>query len=188
METIIAIVLAGGAGIRAGGRDKGLLAWHGKPLIEHALEGLARAGVTEIIISANRNLDRYAHYGHRVVSDAVPGHAGPLAGIAAGLSAARTQRVLTIPVDAPVWPATLADGLAAALDAGSALCAVAHDGAARQPLFALYARACASAANAALARGEGAVWRFQDGIGAVEVRFDRAGDAFANINAPVGPA
>ena len=38
--SITAVVLAGGQGNRMGGQDKGLLAFHGRPLIEHILDGL----------------------------------------------------------------------------------------------------------------------------------------------------
>ena len=187
MNGITAIILAGGAGSRVGGRDKGLLHWQGRPLVEHALERLAHAGITEILINANRNLERYAQYGHAVVPDAEAGHAGPLAGIAAGLAAARTDLALTVPVDAPLWPDQLAARLADAMREGSVQCAVATDGRDRQPLFAVYATALAGAAVAALAYGDRAVWRFQDRVGVRELAFEDAGEQFANINELVDP-
>ena len=179
---ITAIILAGGAGSRVGGRDKGLLHWQGRPLVEHALERLANAGISRIVISANRNLERYSGFGHAVVTDAAPGHAGPLAGIAAGLAAVPTGLALTVPVDAPLWPDSLVGRLAESLQEGAMRCAVATDGRERQPLFAVYASSLAEIARAALERGERAVWRFQDEVGACEVAFDDAEGEFANIN------
>ena len=43
------------------GSDKPLLSWHGKPLLDHLLASVP----TEVgrLISANRNLDEYAHRG-----------------------------------------------------------------------------------------------------------------------------
>jgi intracellular sulfur oxidation DsrE/DsrF family protein len=56
---VAAVVLAGGEGRRMGGADKGLLAYQGYPLIEWVLTAVTPQ-VDEVVISANRNLDRYA--------------------------------------------------------------------------------------------------------------------------------
>ena len=53
------LLLAGGRGQRMGGQDKGLLEWHGQPLIAH-LQHLVRPLTDDLIISCNRNLERYA--------------------------------------------------------------------------------------------------------------------------------
>jgi len=42
-----------------------------------------------IIINANQNQDAYRTFGVRVVSDAIAGYAGPLAGMHAGLSVSK---------------------------------------------------------------------------------------------------
>ena len=47
---------------------KGLVELAGRPLVEHVLDAL-RPQVGTLVISANRHLDRYAAYGHQVVSD-----------------------------------------------------------------------------------------------------------------------
>ena len=57
-QKITAVILAGGRAQRMGGQDKGLLPVYGKPMIEYVIEAL-RSQVGQIIISANRNLDRY---------------------------------------------------------------------------------------------------------------------------------
>lgn len=98
------LILAGGAGRRMGGRDKGWLLWRGRPLIRHALEHFEGKAV-EILISANRNQARYAALGHRVLADAVPGYQGPLMGLRRGLESAGRDWVLSLPVDAPALPA-----------------------------------------------------------------------------------
>ena len=172
-SSITAVILAGGAGTRVGGRDKGLLEWHGRPLVGHALQAGA-SQAERFIISANRHLDIYERYGHPVVRDSGEGFGGPLAGIAAALACARTPWLLTLPVDGPVFPCDLAARLLNAASAANAVVAVAHDGARRQPLFALYATSLAPQAEASLAETDGAVWRFQDRHGAVEVVFEGA--------------
>ena len=60
------IVLAGGEGKRVNGRDKGLIDYKNKPLIQHVLDTVAPQ-VDEIILSANRNVDAYKSYGYKVV-------------------------------------------------------------------------------------------------------------------------
>jgi molybdopterin-guanine dinucleotide biosynthesis protein A len=86
--TVTGIVLAGGKGSRMGGVDKGLQPLRGKPMVEWVLARLTPQ-VSEIIINANQNVPVYARYEHRVVSDQIGGFAGPLAGLHAGLNAAK---------------------------------------------------------------------------------------------------
>jgi molybdenum cofactor guanylyltransferase len=62
------------------------------------------------------NADVYAAFGHPVVADAIPDFAGPLAGLHAALSAARTPYVATAPCDSPFLPVDLVFRLFSALD------------------------------------------------------------------------
>jgi len=100
---ITGIILAGGAGRRLGGADKGWLDWQGKPLIERAI-AILHGDCADIVISANRNLDRYAQWEHPVVSDLTADFQGPLMGLAAGMHAATQAWVASIPVDSPYLP------------------------------------------------------------------------------------
>ncbi len=100
---VTGIILAGGAGRRMGGADKGWLDWQGKPLIERAI-AILHGDCTDIVISANRNMDRYAQWGHPVVSDLTADFQGPLMGLAAGMHAATQAWVASIPVDSPCLP------------------------------------------------------------------------------------
>ena len=86
-------ILAGGAATRLGGRDKGLQALEGRPLIAWVIDAVAHMPLGpptgsaietdefEVLIAANRHLDDYARYG-KTVTDRQPGFAGPLAGVA----------------------------------------------------------------------------------------------------------
>ena len=182
-EPLAAVVLAGGAGTRAGGRDKGLLMWHGEPLVAHALRRLRNAGIDEIVVSANRNAAEYARHGCPVLADAESvALRGPLAGIARALGAVAATRLLTVPVDVPDWPVSLVPALRDALAHGAVACSVARVAGRREPLFALYLTAVANEAVGALARGERAVHAFQDRIGCVEVDIAAGPGAFANLN------
>ena len=95
------LLLAGGRGQRMGGQDKGLIEWRGQPLIAH-LHEVVRPLTDDLIISCNRNAERYAAYADRLVSDAESDFPGPLAGILAGLDAARHDWLLVLPCDAPL--------------------------------------------------------------------------------------
>jgi molybdenum cofactor guanylyltransferase len=174
---ITAAVLAGGEGTRIGGRDKGLEPLAGKLLIAHVVDALA-GQADGLLISANRNLERYARFA-RVCADTTAGFGGPLAGIAAALAACDTAWLLTLPVDCPRPPADLARRLREAV--GAAPAAVAHDGEQRQPLFAFYRRELAEDAREALTL-DMPVWRWHDRLGAVEVDFSDARDRFVNLN------
>ena len=114
MAELHALVLAGGRGSRMGGVDKGLQLLNGRPLVAHVIERLAPQAEARLI-SANRNLDTYAGFGHRVLADP-PGleFAGPLAGMLAGLDAIPDDAwLLTAPCDCPHLPLDLAERLLA---------------------------------------------------------------------------
>ncbi len=173
-------ILAGGAATRLDGRDKGLEPAAGRVLVERVLAGLGDDGAKLVV--ANRNLETYAGFAH-VITDALPGHRGPLAGIAAALAHVDTPWLVTVPVDCPDPPPRFAARLLAVVDGEGVVSAVAHDGERRQPLFAIYARSLAASAAEAAARGEGA-WQWQRAIGAREVDFSEARAHFANLNTP----
>lgn len=108
---ISGLVLCGGAGRRMAGRDKGLLRFHGTPLVEIAIHRLAPQ-VSSVIISANRHLSEYRALGHPVVQDGFfeenrPHYDGPLAGISAAFNALETDWLATVPCDCPLFPTDL---------------------------------------------------------------------------------
>ncbi|CAI3787885.1 Molybdenum cofactor guanylyltransferase [Pseudomonas sp. MM227] len=104
------LLLAGGRGQRMGGRDKGLIDWHGRPLIEH-LQQRVRPVTDDLIISCNRNYPRYAAFADRLVHDDSSDFPGPLAGILAGLAAARHPLLLVLPCDVPGVDEALLDAM-----------------------------------------------------------------------------
>jgi len=102
-KKICALLLAGGAGTRMNGKDKGLMHWHDRPMAHWVAEALS-AVTTPLLISANRSLKDYRLLGH-VLQDApdLKGQ-GPLAGLLAGLTEAQKQgfdAVLVCPCDTP---------------------------------------------------------------------------------------
>lgn len=115
-QTITAVILAGGRGTRMGGVDKGLQLFNGTPLALHALQRL-QPQADRIFINANRNIAEYESFGAPVwLDDNTLGEfAGPLAGVTTALQHCQTPYLLTVPCDAPLFPADLAMRLAAAL-------------------------------------------------------------------------
>jgi molybdopterin-guanine dinucleotide biosynthesis protein A len=94
-------VLAGGKGERMASQDKGLLLFRGEVMALSV--GLALRQVTDcVFINANRNSERYADLGFEVIAD---DHfyqdKGPLSGLAACLTFAKTSHLLVSPCDTP---------------------------------------------------------------------------------------
>ena len=179
MTSVSGIVLAGGQGRRMGGVDKGLQLLRGKPMIEWVLERLAPQ-VAEIVVNANQNIDKYASYGHRVVPDEITGFAGPLAGLHAGLKAAREALVVTVPCDSPFLPSDLVSRLKKSL--GDKDLAVARTGDQPHPVFSLMKRQVRESLEAFLASGGRKIDAWYAALEVVEVSFDDEADAFRNIN------
>ncbi|HQS81213.1 MAG TPA: molybdenum cofactor guanylyltransferase MobA [Thiobacillus sp.] len=178
---VAAVILAGGQGRRMGGADKGLIEYQGRPLIDWALAALTPQ-VDELVISANRNFDAYAAYGHRVLPDTLPDFPGPLAGVLAALQAVAADWLLVAPCDTPRLPADLAARLLAAAQRANVPLAVAAD-AVRVHHSCFIVRADQRDHLAAyLARGARAVRHWQAELPSTAVRFEAA--CFANVNQP----
>jgi molybdenum cofactor guanylyltransferase len=178
---ITGLVLAGGRATRMGGIDKGLAEFGGRTLIERVIERL-RPQVAGVLISANRNIERYRAFGYPVLIDAADGlepFPGPLAGMLAGLRASPTPWVAVAPCDAPFLPLDLVRHLADAL-AGSRA-AVAHLGATIEPVFCLLHVELADDLAAALVHGERRTEAWLRGVGAAPAVF-LSPESFANLN------
>lgn len=180
---ITAIILAGGRAQRMGGEDKGLLMLLGKPMIEYIIERI-QPQVGSVLISANRNLERYQHYGFPVVPDTVGEYAGPLAGMASGIQSTKTDYVVIVPCDSPLLPNNLVSILYHQLQTENAKVAVAHDGDRMQPMFALLHCDLLPDLLRYLESGERRVdtWFMHQSM--VIANFSGTPDAFMNVNSP----
>lgn len=116
-KDITGLILAGGRAQRMGASIKELIPFHGKPLIESAIAKL-KPQVQTIVISANRNITKYAAHGYPVIMDETPDFSGPLAGFSVGLKVCKTPYLLTSPCDSPLLPENLAVLLAAEMERG----------------------------------------------------------------------
>ena len=179
--SITGIVLAGGKGRRMGGADKGLVEFNQQPMVAHVLRRL-EPQVDEILINANRELQRYNQFGYRVIEDEISGFAGPLAGLHAGMQHARSPYILTVPVDSPFLPSTLAKRLLNGLIMHDADIVVAQTGTQAHPVFSLCRRTLLPQLEQFLNEGgrKMADWIAQ--LDHVAVSFSDQPCAFTNIN------
>ena len=186
-DQITGLILAGGRAQRMGGIDKGLIPFHGKPLIELAIARL-QSQVNSIIINANRNITKYAAYGYPVIMDETPDFSGPLAGFSAGLQVCKTPYLLTSPCDSPLLPIDLASQLASEMESGDYQLVYASskepDGKVwAQPVFCLMRSNLQESLEAFLQKGDLKIDRWFKELRSSTVVFDDA-QAFANVNTP----
>ena len=139
---IVGVLLAGGLSRRMGGGDKSLRLLAGQTLLDHVIARL-RPQVAALVLNANGDPARFAEFGLPVVADSIPGYAGPLAGILAGLDWAAANRpdcplVLSAATDAPFLPANLAACMEAAITAQGADLACAMSNGQPHPVIGLW--------------------------------------------------
>jgi len=182
-DEITGLVLAGGQARRMGGVDKGLVEVAGKPMIEHVLAILGPQ-VGRVLINANRSLERYGGYGHRVVTDSLGGFPGPLAGILSALEVTETDLLLTVPCDSPLLAPDLAGCMFEALSGATADLAVAHDGSRQQPVFLLLRRSLAADLGEFLAAGGRKIDQWFARHRVVEADLSHRPESFVNVNDP----
>jgi molybdopterin-guanine dinucleotide biosynthesis protein A len=180
---ITGVLLAGGEGRRMGGADKGLQLLDGRPLVQWVLERLTPQ-VGQVLISANRNLERYREFGCPVIEDITPDFAGPLAGLQAAMARATTPLLLSAPCDSPYLPADLGLRLRAALDASGADLAVPRADARVHRAFCLARRELLPRLDVFLAGGGRRLGLWHESLHTIEVDFDDQAAAFGNINSP----
>jgi len=180
-SSVTGLILAGGKGSRMGGVDKGLQAFRGKRLVDHVYERFAPQ-VGGVIINANQNHEEYKSFGVRVVSDAIGGYAGPLAGLHAGLSISKRPFLATVPCDSPFLPADLIERLYQRIDETGAELAVAKTGEQPHPVFSLVRRGVLDHLAEFLKGGGRKIDAWYATLNVVEVAFDDEPDAFSNIN------
>jgi molybdenum cofactor guanylyltransferase len=143
-----AFVLAGGLSSRMG-RDKALLEWHGRLLIEHALDKLRQIGFSPAILGSRPDLERFAP----VIPDNVA-QQGPLGAVEAALAATDADFNLFLSVDMPLLPVGFLRWLVARAEITQAVATMPRIEGRPQPLCAVYHRRLLPGVRASLARGD----------------------------------
>ena len=180
---ITAVILAGGQGRRMGGQDKGLIDINGRALVAILIERLAQQ-ISNILINANRNRDRYQAFGYPVVSDQLDDYQGPLAGFACAMNVVDTDFILTLPCDGPLLATDyVARFITRQAQTGATIC-VADDGERLQPVHALIKVDLLTSLNEFLASGDRKIDRWYAMHDFVRTDFSDCADMFRNINTP----
>ena len=184
--TIAGVLLAGGLARRMGGGDKGMRTLVGRPLLDWVIER-ARPQVRALALNANGDPARLAGFGLPIVPDGIPGFAGPLAGVLAGLDWAADEvvdatQVASFATDAPFLPRDLVRRLAAAIEDGAELACAASGGQAH-PVFGLWPVALRHDLRRALEAGLRKVDQWTGRYRLATVEFAAAPvDPFFNVN------
>ena len=178
-EVITGVVLAGGRATRMGGADKGLQLLDGKPLWRHVAEALSPQ-VTNLAISANRNLERWYESGYPVYSDTLSDFPGPLAGMLSVMQQTESEWFLFCPCDTPFIPSFLAERFLQQKKTAPVVWV--YDGERDHPAIALMNRCVMPDLVAYLAAGERRVMAFMRNSGGHRVDFSDARPAFINVN------
>jgi molybdopterin-guanine dinucleotide biosynthesis protein A len=186
----LGLVLAGGLSSRMGGGDKPLRAIGGLAILAHVVARL-RPQCDGLLINANGDPVRFAGYGLPVVADSVPGFAGPLAGILAGLDWMAQHRpkldwLVSVAADTPFIPADLVARLHRARAELRSPIACAASGGRKHPVIALWPVALRDdLRHALIVEGERKVsrWASRHGVTTVDWPSDPV-DPFFNANTP----
>ncbi|MEM9578484.1 MAG: molybdenum cofactor guanylyltransferase MobA [Pseudomonadota bacterium] len=192
MNQPLGVILAGGLATRMGGGDKGLLPLGQGTLLSHVIDRLTPQ-VGGLALNANGDATRFAHLDLPILPDSIPGYAGPLAGVLAGLDWAAAQGVdaiVTAAADTPFFPADLVPRL---LQAGQGMAhplvlAATPDpkrGQVRHPTFGLWPVALRHDLRDALEGGLRKVVLWTDQHRGREAVFPAdPNDPFFNVNTP----
>ena len=184
---IAGLILAGGLARRMGGGDKTLRLVAGRTVLDRILDRLRRQA-DPVLLNANGDPARFAGYGLTILPDPLPGHAGPLAGVLAGLEWAQREGqelLLTVPGDSPFLPADLVERLQAARQAAGVAIACASSGGQSHPVVAIWPAALAGTLRQALRHGAFKVDAFAADHGRALVEWPISPvDPFTNVNCP----
>ncbi len=186
---VAGVILAGGGSTRMGGGDKGLISLNESTMLDHVISRL-KPQVSQLIINANGEPDRFARFGVPVVPDGVHAGQGPLSGVLAGLDWASRDpslsAIVTVASDTPFLP----DDLVARLLEANKPFAVAASQGRVHPTIGLWPLTMAGPIETELSDGKRQAQAFVRDHGAATVNFGVSNenghqvDPFFNANTP----
>jgi molybdopterin-guanine dinucleotide biosynthesis protein A len=170
------------------GRDKALMPFLGRPLIQRVVDRLAPIA-DEMIVTTNRPED-YRFLGLPLFPDLIPGR-GALGGLYTALSSASCAAVAVVACDMPFASSSLLEAANTLLVQEGADVVIPDSGGGLEPMHALYRRAtCLPAIESAIEANQ---WKLISWFPQVNVRilqpneiklYDPASLAFWNLNTP----
>jgi molybdopterin-guanine dinucleotide biosynthesis protein A len=142
MNSVPAVLLAGGLARRMGGGDKPMRRIGGRTILGRVIARL-KPQCGELILNANGDPARFAEFGLPVIPDNVENFPGPLAGILAALDWTAANRpglpfVLSAAADCPFLPRDLVSRLDRERSEQDAQLAVASSGGQSHPVIGLW--------------------------------------------------
>jgi molybdopterin-guanine dinucleotide biosynthesis protein A len=184
---LLGVILAGGRSRRFKGADKCLQILAGRSLLDRTFERV-KMQTGDVIISIAGDASRFAAIDAPIIADDIPGHQGPLAGVAAAMAWLARHRpeiqwLASFPVDGPFFPGDLVARLSVHAIPGNAP-AIAASGGRAHPVYGLWPRHIEPALRQYLAKSERCrLVDFVRRLGGIEVTFAEAEpDPFFNIN------
>jgi molybdopterin-guanine dinucleotide biosynthesis protein A len=189
---VVALIIAGGLSRRMGGSNKPMLNLGGARLIDRAIFA-AQAQCQAVAINLHDATPEaqapFVSLGLPLLPDALAGHAGPLAGVLAGLDYAAEKgfgALLSLPCDCPFLPDDLAARLYKAAQKSASGLACAASGGRAHHIVALWPTHLREKLRRALVDEDlRKVGQFQQRVGCAQVEwFFRARDPFFNVNTP----
>ena len=159
-QQITGVILAGGKSSRMGFCDKALIRLGGTPLIEHVIRNSSNQ-VGQLVISANRNPEKFEYLELPLIPDIKQAYAGPLVGILSAMywmiSAGKgpdSTYLACFPADVPWFPDTLIKQLTRALETQCKRVAWSEGRGQTQPLFSLWSLETLPVIEQAVANGQ----------------------------------
>ena len=178
-QGLTAIILAGGKSTRMK-KDKGLVVFNGKMLVQHVIESLNKITGNIIIITSNTD---YKQFGYPCIEDEMK-EKGPLGGIFTGLIHSSAIKNLVVGCDMPFLSLNILNGLIDHCPGTDALLAE-HKGKV-EPLCAIYDRNCIPHLRSRLEQNQLKITDALEGLKTRVISFDKeewfTGNEFANIN------
>ena len=173
-------ILAGGKATRMNNEDKGLVFVNGVPLIENLLNKLSFHS-KNIIINANRNIDKYKNYGYPVIRDSLEDFQGPLSGIFSMLEVIKTDYLFTLPCDCPNFDWDVIQKIIEQYDDSKEIY-IAHNSLRSQPVFMLISKSKLNSLKNFLHNGDRKIDIFYQKNSYKYVYFNKDSVYFDNIN------
>ena len=173
-------ILAGGKATRMNNQDKGLVLVNGTPLIENLLEKIS-VKTSNIIINANRNIDKYKSYNYPVIKDALDDFQGPLSGIYSLLKMINTDYLITLPCDCPNFSWEVIQKMIDEVDKSKGV-SIAHNGLRSQPVFMLVSKDKVKSLHDYLANGDRKIDIWYQNNSYQYIFFNEDSTYFDNIN------
>ncbi len=176
---VSAVILAGGRATRLNGEDKGLYLFKNKPLISYVMSTLKHQ-ITDVVISANRNLKQYQAFGYPVISDGNDDFEGPLKGLSEALNLCQYDKVLVTSCDMPFLPVNLLSVFEMQSNASIQIISVDK----RLQLCFLMHKSLKTSLNVYLQSGGRRVMQWIKSLDYIEIEYQSDSHHFKNLNNP----